>query len=90
MLMVQSPAESVPLKTDSGPRPATSGAPAEEPAEGELLTDAEMREREKANLLVALRMADWRISGEGGAADLLGLKPSTLAYRMRAFGIERV
>ena len=48
-----------------------------------------MRDREKANLLAALRQAKWRISGDGGAADLLGLKPSTLAYRMRVFGIER-
>ena len=48
-----------------------------------------MREREKANLLAALRQANWRISGDGGAADLLGLKPSTLAYRMRTFGIEK-
>ena len=48
-----------------------------------------MREREKANLLAALRKANWRISGDGGAAELLGLKPSTLTYRMGVFGIEK-
>jgi transcriptional regulator with GAF, ATPase, and Fis domain len=43
----------------------------------------------KANLLLALRQSSWRISGDGGAAELLGLKPSTLAYRMQGFGIEK-
>jgi transcriptional regulator with GAF, ATPase, and Fis domain len=43
----------------------------------------------KANLLLALRQSSWRISGDGGAAELLGLKPSTLAYRMQGFGMEK-
>jgi transcriptional regulator with GAF, ATPase, and Fis domain len=58
-------------------------------SEEHLYTDTEMRDREKANLLLALRHANWRISGDGGAAELLGLKPSTLAYRMQGFGIEK-
>ncbi len=70
-------------------QPATSAAPEAAAADDDFLTDAEMREREKANLLAALRRARWRISGDGGAAELLGLKPSTLTYRMRIFGIER-
>ena len=73
----------------AGPTPAAADAPVEASDDEVLLTDAEMRAREKANLLVALRMAHWRISGDGGAAELLGLKPSTLAYRMRSFGIEK-
>ena len=48
-----------------------------------------MREQEKTNLLKVLRHAKWRISGTDGAAELLGLKPSTLAYRMHTFGIEK-
>jgi len=58
-------------------------------AEGEVLTDAELRNREKANMLAALKRTGGRISGDGGAAELLGLKPSTLAYRMRTFGLEK-
>jgi len=73
----------------SASRPPTAAALAAEADEEDFLTDAEMREREKANLLAALRRAGWRISGDGGAAELLGLKPSTLTYRMRIFGIER-
>jgi transcriptional regulator with GAF, ATPase, and Fis domain/CheY-like chemotaxis protein len=52
-------------------------------------TSDELRELERENILAALDKADWRIAGEGGAADLLGIKPSTLSYQMRSFGIER-
>jgi transcriptional regulator with GAF, ATPase, and Fis domain len=52
-----------------------------------ILTDRELRERERANLLKALKHADGRIYGVGGAADLLGLNPTTLASRLRAFKI---
>ncbi len=31
----------------------------------------------------------WRISGPGGAAEILGLKPTTLEARMKKLGIER-
>jgi formate hydrogenlyase transcriptional activator len=52
-----------------------------------ILTDREFRERERANLMKALQRADGRIYGEGGAADLLGINPTTLASRMRALKI---
>jgi hypothetical protein len=32
----------------------------------------------------------WRIEGRRGAAELLGLKPSTLRSRLRKLGIRRV
>jgi hypothetical protein len=40
-------------------------------------------------LTTALDRCDWRISGTGGAAELLGLSPSTLRDRMRVFDIQR-
>jgi PAS domain S-box-containing protein len=55
----------------------------------DFVTDAEMREHEKANLIAALRYTDWRVWGPGGAAALLGIKPSTLTYRMKNFGIRK-
>jgi PAS domain S-box-containing protein len=55
----------------------------------EFVTDAEMREHEKANLIAALRHADWRVWGPDGAAALLGIKPSTLTYRMKVLGINK-
>jgi len=53
------------------------------------LTDVAMRDWVRRNLIAALESADWRVSGEHGAARLLGLKPSTLADRMRSMDIER-
>jgi len=35
----------------------------------------------------ALRRADGRIYGKDGAAELLGINPTTLASRLRAFKI---
>jgi PAS domain S-box-containing protein len=53
------------------------------------LTDDSMRDRVRLNLIAALEYADWRVSGQNGAARLLGLKPSTLTDRMHAMDIER-
>ena len=55
----------------------------------EFLTEAEFQQKEKQNLIAALEHAGWRVSGDGGAADLLGIKPSTLTYRMKALEIEK-
>ncbi len=57
--------------------------------EGEILSDEEMRRRERDNILAALKRTKWKISGEAGAAQLLGIKPTTLASRMKTMGIER-
>ena len=57
--------------------------------ESTFLTDAEFREKEKANLTAALRSANWQIWGQNGAAELPGIKPSTLTYRMKVFGIKK-
>jgi transcriptional regulator with GAF, ATPase, and Fis domain len=53
-----------------------------------VLTDSELRNLTRDNLLAALRATSGRIAGPGGAAELLGLKPSTLASRLRKLGIE--
>ncbi len=54
-----------------------------------VLSEKEMREFQKRNTVAALKQTNWRVSGEGGAADLLGVKPTTLADRIRSFGIKR-
>lgn len=56
---------------------------------GDVLTDKELRQIERNNLVLAMERSHWKISGEDGAAELLGLKPSTLAYRLSQFGIKR-
>lgn len=55
----------------------------------DFVTNAEFRLLEKANITAALRFADWRIWGDEGAADLLGMNPSTLKYRMKQLGIVK-
>ncbi len=60
-----------------------------EPRGEDPLTEKEMREFQKANLIRALEKADWKVSGKDGAAELLGVRPTTLADRIRTFKIER-
>jgi transcriptional regulator with GAF, ATPase, and Fis domain len=54
------------------------------------LTQSEWELREKENLLTALRAANWKIYGAGGAAELLGIKPTTLASRLQSLGIKKI
>ena len=65
-------------------------APAIESQGGQFLTETEFRQKEKENLEAALSAASWRVWGPDGAAAMLGIKPSTLAYRMNALGIEKM
>ncbi len=58
------------------------------PAE-HVLTDKDMRELQKANILRALQLANWKVSGKDGAAEFLGVKPTTLADRIRNYGIKK-
>ena len=55
----------------------------------EVLTEKEMRELQKRNIVAALGQTNWRVSGDRGAAELLGVKPTTLADRIRTFGIKK-
>jgi transcriptional regulator with GAF, ATPase, and Fis domain len=52
-------------------------------------TENEWQEKERQNLLHALQAARGRVSGAGGAAELLQVNPNTLASRLRALGITR-
>jgi PAS domain S-box-containing protein len=55
----------------------------------EFMTEKDMREFQKANIRRALEQAGWKVSGKGGAAELLGVRPTTLADRIRTYGIRR-
>ena len=48
----------------------------------------EFEELERTNFHRALEAAHGRISGEGGAAELLGMNPSTLRSRLKALGVK--
>ena len=44
---------------------------------------------EKDHIRAVLESTGWRIRGAGGAADRLGLKPTTLETRMAKLGLKR-
>jgi transcriptional regulator with GAF, ATPase, and Fis domain len=69
-------------------RPARAAEPLPNAAET-VIAEQEWRERERANILAALRQANGKVSGKGGAAALLGINASTLASRIKTLGIER-
>jgi transcriptional regulator with GAF, ATPase, and Fis domain len=70
-------------------REAWDGAVATSPpVPDEIIPEHEWRARERENVQAALNHAGGRVYGPGGAADLLGLKPSTLESRLRALGIR--
>ena len=54
----------------------------------DFVTDAEMKLQQRDNMRRALEYANWRVSGEHGAANLLGLKPSTLNDRMHSYDLQ--
>jgi transcriptional regulator with GAF, ATPase, and Fis domain len=68
-------------------RTPTAAAP---PAPAPILTREALRNQERANIETALRASDGRVFGPRGAAQLLGMKPTTLASRIRALRIRRV
>ena len=53
-----------------------------------MLTDAEVRRLEADNIRAALRRDEGQGVGPGGAAELLGMKPTTLASRIKALGLS--
>lgn len=54
-----------------------------------VLTDEQRRERDRANIQAALDACAGKVFGRGGAAELLDVKPTTLASRIKALGISR-
>jgi formate hydrogenlyase transcriptional activator len=70
----------VPLEELKPPRPGRAST--------ETARSLNLREVEREAILEALRKTNGRISGPGGAAALLGLKRTTLQYRMRLLNIR--
>jgi PAS domain S-box-containing protein len=71
-----------------GPAATTDQPEADSPPANGILTDAQLRAMEKDNLKAALAACDGKIFGKDGAAALLGVKPTTLASRLKRFGIS--
>jgi transcriptional regulator with GAF, ATPase, and Fis domain len=54
------------------------------------LTRAELKRHERESIVAALKQTRGKIFGADGAAELLGMKPTTLASRIKALGIEKL
>ena len=68
------------------PRKGTADI-SEQSSSEEILTVAELRKFEAANIQKALERSGGKIYGAGGAAELLDVRPTTLASRIKSLGI---
>ena len=77
------------LNLDLPEESKTAAAPVVQPlaADG-FLTETQMRDLERNNMHAALKAANGKLFGKGGAAELLGVKPTTLASRLKRLDIE--
>ena len=80
---------SLPDEHTDGVEPPPAAEAGADVGRGEVLTETEMRNLQRNNIVAALTRAAWRVSGKGGAAELLGIRPTTLADRIKAFGIQK-
>jgi transcriptional regulator with GAF, ATPase, and Fis domain len=78
----------LPVTDSTLPSPAATLHPGH-PTGLEFFTEAEMQRRERENLVAILEKAGWKIKGPDGAAELIGLKPTTLLSRMKKMGLAR-
>lgn len=69
--------------------PVIPGAFTCEQIEAAPYTEQERLQRDRINIRAALEVAKGKISGKQGAAELLGIKPTTLVSRMNSLGIEK-
>ena len=74
------PASPARQNTEQQPKPAADAA---------LLTRDELKRQERETIINALKQTNGKVSGPGGAAELLAMKASTLASRISALSITR-
>jgi transcriptional regulator with GAF, ATPase, and Fis domain len=55
---------------------------------GEPVPDEMLQLKLRTNAVAMLKRTAGKVSGDGGAAQLLGVKPTTLASRLRKWGID--
>ncbi len=59
------------------------------PRSRSFMTEPEIQRRERENLRIVLNKTGWKIKGADGAAELLGVKPTTLISRIKKMGLKR-
>jgi transcriptional regulator of acetoin/glycerol metabolism len=58
-------------------------------ASPEIPANLSLEDAERGHILGVLHKCGWRISGKGGAAEILRLKRTTLQSKMKKLGIRR-
>lgn len=53
-----------------------------------LLTEADVEQLRKSNIIACMKQAEGKVSGNNGAASLLGIKPTTFYSRLKKLGIS--
>ncbi len=81
-------AQGGPLLFDA-PAPRALPMPATPGAEASMLTRTEWKQRERESIAAALGKTGGKIYGREGAAALLGMKPTTLASRIKTLGLQQ-
>jgi transcriptional regulator with GAF, ATPase, and Fis domain len=74
------------LEGTSSPAPNEEAGPAVRGENAEVLNFTEAQRR---HIIRVLKMTDGKVSGKGGAAELLGLNAQTLFSKMRKLNISR-
>jgi len=59
------------------------------PASAEISTNGNLEDVERLHILGILQKTGWRVTGKGGAAEILGMKRTTLQSKMKKLGIKR-
>ena len=84
------------IAPDVLPMPAVSPTPPTRNESSETVPQEEMKKREDSleaverdHILAVLQQTNWVLSGPRGAAQILGLNPSTLRNRMKKLGLIR-
>ncbi|HYK63672.1 MAG TPA: sigma 54-interacting transcriptional regulator [Patescibacteria group bacterium] len=67
----------------------TNGTAATPAANAAVLTRDELKRQERDAIIKALKQTNGKVSGPGGAAELLGMKPTTLSSRISSLRIDR-
>src|SRR5437867_728818 len=76
-----------PSASSQSPSPVRDDVPVAR--RSEVATRDDWKRQERESIMRALQQAGGKVSGRGGAAELLGMKPTTLSSRLKAMGITR-
>ncbi|MCI0748890.1 MAG: sigma 54-interacting transcriptional regulator, partial [Verrucomicrobia subdivision 3 bacterium] len=71
-------------------KPTDSSRAGSRPAEARpIFTRDDLKRHERESITAALKESRGKVFGAGGAAELLGMKPTTLASRIKVLGLKR-